>query len=146
MIENEKKLAPFQVKQLDHIVLRVVDIEAMLAFYIEVLGCTLELTQGDFGLYQLRAGSGLIDLVTVDGKLGRMGGAAPEEEGRNVDHFCLAIDPFDVDVLSRYLRDRGVEPSEVATRYGAEGYGPSIYVRDPEGNVVELKGPPDQAT
>lgn len=131
-----------QIKQLDHLVLRVTDLQAMKRFYIDVLGCSLEKTQEALGLYQLRAGSALIDLVPIDGLLGRKGGAAPGVEGRNLDHFCLRIEPFDADAIIAHLKSHGAEPAPVASRYGAEGQGPSIYVPDPEGNVVELKGPP----
>ena len=84
----------------------------------------------------------MIDLVPVDGPLGRAGGAPPGAEGRNLEHFALRIEPFDEPSLRARLLSLGVEPGEVATRYGAEGFGPSLYVRDPDGNVVELKGPP----
>ena len=131
-----------RIKQLDHLVLRVTDLPAMMTFYLDVLGCSLEKTQEALGLYQLRAGSALIDLVPVTGPLGMKGGAAPGREGRNLDHFCLRIDPFDADAIIAHLKARGADPAPVASRYGAEGQGPSIYVSDPEGNVVELKGPP----
>jgi catechol 2,3-dioxygenase-like lactoylglutathione lyase family enzyme len=137
-------LVMFKIRQIDHIVLRVTDLQAMLRFYTEVLGCTLELEQHDVGLYQLRAGQSLIDLVTVDGKLGRGGGAAPGSEGLNLDHFCLCIEPFEPEPLRAWLAAHGAKPSEVARRYGAEGYGPSLYFSDPEGNLVELKGPSEQ--
>ena len=131
-----------RIKQLDHLVLRVTDLQAMMKFYMDVIGCTLEKTQEALGLYQLRAGSALIDLVPVDGPLGLKGGAAPGREGRNLDHFCLQIEPFDADEIIAHLKASGADPAPVASRYGAEGQGPSIYVPDPEGNVVELKGPP----
>jgi len=131
-----------KIRQIDHIVLRVGNLEVMMDFYINVIGCSLEKIQAEIGLYQVRAGSSLIDLVPIDGKLGSAGGAAPGKEGRNLDHFCLRIDPFDADEIIRHLRRHGVAPGEVESRYGAEGEGPSIYVNDPEGNVVELKGPP----
>jgi catechol 2,3-dioxygenase-like lactoylglutathione lyase family enzyme len=131
----------FSIRQIDHLVLRVRDLDAMLRFYVEVLGCTRELDQGDLGLYQLRAGQSLIDLVTVDGKLGRAGGAPPAREGRNLDHFCLRIDPFDGPALRTWLAGKGVATDSVVERYGAEGNGPSLYLNDPEGNMVELKGP-----
>ena len=131
-----------RIRQIDHLVLRVSDIDRMLAFYIDVIGCTLEKVQQDVGLYQVRAGSSLIDLIPVDEKLGKLGGAAPAAEGRNLDHFCLRIEPFDGEAIRRHLRAHGVEPGSIESRYGAEGEGPSIYVADPEGNVVELKGPP----
>ena len=137
--------APFAPTGLDHIVLRVTDLKGMIAFYRDVLGCTLEREQPEIGLHQLRAGSSLIDLVPVTGNLGRMGGAAPGAEGRNLDHFCLGVRPWNEGAIRAYLEARGVEVPESGSRYGAEGEGPSIYIRDPEGNVVELKGPPTVA-
>ena len=127
---------------LDHVVLRVRDLERALAFYCGALGCLEERRLEELGLIQLRAGEALIDLVPADGPLGRAGGAAPSSEGRNVDHVALRIDPFDERALGEHLRAHGVEPGDVAERYGAEGSGPSMYLRDPDGNVVELKGPP----
>lgn len=135
--------AMLTIKQLDHVVLRVSDLRAMKRFYIDVLGCTMDREREDLGLYQLRAGSALIDLVPVDGPLGVKGGAAPGTEGRNMDHFCLTVEPFDADAIIAHLRAHGADPAPVSSRYGAQGQGPSIYVPDPEGNVVELKGPPD---
>lgn len=131
-----------QIRNIDHLVLRVVDVKAMMDFYIGVLGCSLEKVQENIGLYQLRAGHALIDLVPVDGALGRAGGAAPAREGRNLDHFCVRVDPFDADEIRQHLINNGIEPGQVESRYGAEGAGPSIYIADPEGNIVELKGPP----
>jgi glyoxylase I family protein len=135
----------FSIRQIDHIVLRVRGLDAMLRFYADVLGCTLEREQPELGLYQLRAGQCLIDLVTYDGPLGRGGGAAPDGQGLNLDHFCLRIEPFEPEALSAWLASKGVAPSEVARRYGAEGYGPSLYLSDPEGNLVELKGPSERS-
>lgn len=131
----------FHILGIDHIVLRVTDIDRMIAFYCEALGCHVERREDDIGLIQLRAGSALIDLVPVDSELGRPGGAAPGAEGRNLDHFCLRVDPFDAEAIRDHLARHGVEAGPVKTRYGAEGTGPSIYIEDPEGNVVELKGP-----
>jgi len=130
-----------RIRDIDHLVLRVVDLDRMLRFYCDVLGCTIERRQESIGLVQLRAGRALVDLVPVDGELGSAGGAAPGREGRNLDHFCFRVDPFDAADIRRHLAAHGVEAGEVKTRYGAEGSGPSIYIADPEGNVVELKGP-----
>lgn len=137
---------PFQVQQIDHVVLRVRDVAAMEAFYCDVLGCRVERRRGDIGLLQLRAGASLIDLVDVAGKLGGAGGAAPGEEGRNMDHLCLRVEPFEVDGILAHLRNHDVRIGEFGSRYGAEGEGPSQYLLDPEGNTVELKGPPGQVT
>lgn len=133
-----------RIEALDHIVIRAKDTDAMLRFYCDVLGCVVERKlPPELGLIQLRAGSALIDLVPVEGGLGRAGGAPPGEEGRNMDHFCLRLEHFDEAEIRTHLEKSGVEAGPVATRYGAFGNGPSIYIRDPDGNTVELKGPPD---
>jgi glyoxylase I family protein len=137
---------PFQVQQIDHVVLRVRDVAAMEAFYCDVLGCQVERRRDDIGLLQLRAGASLIDLVDVAGKLGHLGGAAPDMEGRNMDHLCLRVEPFDIDGILAHLRAHDVRIGEFGSRYGAEGEGPSQYLLDPEGNMVELKGPPGPVT
>lgn len=130
-----------RISELDHVVLRVADLQKMIAFYCDVLGCTVERRQEDLGLVQLRAGRSMIDLVPVDGPIGRAGGAAPGKEGRNLDHFCVRVEPFDEDAIRRHLRAHGIDGGETKPRFGAEGLGPSIYLTDPEGNTVELKGP-----
>lgn len=131
-----------KIREIDHIVLRVVDADRMIRFYTEVLGCQIERRQDEIGLIQLRAGSSLVDLVPVDKKLGRMGGAAPGKEGHNVDHFCFRVDPFDEAAIRAHLSAHDVANGPAESRYGAEGEGPSIYVNDPEGNIVELRGAP----
>jgi catechol 2,3-dioxygenase-like lactoylglutathione lyase family enzyme len=131
----------FTVLGLDHVVIRATDVDKMVAFYRDVLGCPVEKVQDEFALTQLRAGTALIDIVDVTGKIGRQGGAAPGKEARNMDHFCLSIRPWDEAALLEHLKAHGVTPGEIGRRYGAEGFGQSIYLRDPEGNGVELKGP-----
>ena len=130
-----------QILGLDHLVPRVRDARRMTRFYCEVLGCQVERVREELGLTHLRAGEAMIDLVAVDGELGRKGGAPAGSEGRNVDHFCLRIEPFDAAALVSHLAAHGVSASEIKSRFGAEGTGPSLYLTDPEGNVVELKGP-----
>ena len=142
MASHELAQPKFNILGIDHLVLRVRELDTMLAFYCGALGCTVERRQDEIGLVQLRAGAALIDLVPIDGKLGRAGGAAPGPEARNLDHFCLLIAPFDEAQIRRQLAAHGVDAGPVESRYGAEGVGPSIYLDDPEGNVVELKGPP----
>ncbi|HTU13161.1 MAG TPA: VOC family protein [Allosphingosinicella sp.] len=129
------------IQNIDHVVLRVVDLDKVAAFYIDVLGARWEKRQEAVGLYQLRVGTSLLDLVPVDEKLGRVGGAAPGTEGRNVDHICFRVLPWDGDAVLAHLAAHGIE-SEIVSRYGADGEGPSVYLADPEGNGLELKGPP----
>lgn len=131
------------LQNIDHIVLRVRNIEAMRRFYCDVLGATHVAWRPEFGMSHLRVGSSMIDLVTVDGPLGRKGGAAPGEEGRNLDHLCLRVEPFNEAEIVAHLKQHGFAVGEIARRFGAEGNGTSIYVTDPEGNMVELKGPSD---
>ena len=133
---------PISLRGLDHIVLRVRNRPAMVNFYCNVLGCTVDRDRPEIGLTHIRAGADLIDLVTLDGPLGKAGGAAPGPEGRNLDHFCLQVRPFDEAVIRAHLAAHQVAIVEEGARYGADGEGFSLYIRDPEGNTVELKGPP----
>lgn len=129
------------VRDIDHLVLRTARAEEMIAFYTDVLGMAVERRLDDIGLIQLRAGRSMVDIVPVDGELGRKGGEAPGGQGRNLDHFCVRVDPFDEASIRGALAAHGVEAGPTVQRYGAEGTGPSIYIRDPDGNTVELKGP-----
>ena len=128
---------------IDHIVFRVRNMAAMIAFYEDVLGAHEERRVEDLGLVQLRAGSALIDLVDCASELGRQGGAPPGSEAHNVDHVCFRVSPWDEADILAHLEAHGCMGLEVGRRYGAEGFGPSIYLTDPEGNRLELKGPPD---
>src|ERR1700692_3320292 len=134
-----------RIREIDHLVLRVVDLDGMLHFYCDVLGCTIERRQDSIGLVQLGAGRSLVDLVPIGGEVWSARGAAPGIEGRNLDHFCFRVEPFDEARIRSMLEAHGVVVGPMESRYGAEGEGPSIYVTDPEGNVVELKGPPSVA-
>lgn len=128
------------VTGLDHIVLRTSHMEEMIHFYGTVLGCPVERTLSpEFGLVQLRAGSALIDLVAVDSELGRAGGGPPTEADNNMDHFCLQVAPQAEEEISRYLSSHGIDVGPFERRYGAQGYGNSVYLKDPEGNTVELR-------
>lgn len=133
---------PFSVERIDHLVFRVRDLEASIAFYDAVLGCKVARRRSDLGLVHVRVGTSMVDLVSIDGKLGRAGGAGPAAEGRNVDHLCLRVEPFDENAIVRHLAAHGVTPRGAAsTNFGAEGDGLSLYFTDPDGNVIELKGP-----
>ena len=135
-------MSAIEIRGLDHVVLRVVDLERSLRFYCGALGCVEERRVEKLELVQLRAGAQLIDLVPVDSPLGRMGGEPPGETARNLDYFAVQLADFYAAAIRAPLEAHGVEPGEVAERYGAQGMGPSMYVRDPDGNVVELKGAP----
>ncbi|NTX17033.1 VOC family protein [Myxococcus sp. CA051A] len=131
---------PFQPATVDHLVLRVADAARMASFYRDVIGCTVDREVPHLGLTHLRVGTAMIDLVSLDGKLGRAGGAAPGREGRNVDHFCITVQPFDEAAIRAHLAEQGVAVFAPGERYGATGEGFSFYIQDPEGNTIELKG------
>jgi catechol 2,3-dioxygenase-like lactoylglutathione lyase family enzyme len=132
---SEDVTSPLTITEIDHVVLRCRDQERMLRFYTDVLGLPEERRLEAIGLVQLRAGRSLVDFVP---------GAPAGYEGANVDHVCLLLAPVEMESVLRWLAEHGVETvGEPMVRYGATGYGLSIYVRDPEGNVVELKVPAD---
>jgi glyoxylase I family protein len=132
-----------KLRGIDHVVLRVRDMDVMKRFYCDVLGAVYVAYRTQLGMSHLRVGAAMIDLVLVDGPLGRPGGAAPGREGRNMDHLCLRVEPFDQAAIVSYLKSKGVSVGDIKNRFGAEGNGVSIYLTDPEGNTVELKGPSD---
>ncbi len=123
----------FEILGIDHVVLRVADLERAIAFYEGVLGAKVERRSESFGLVQLRAGRSLIDLIKA---------SETDREGANMDHFALRIEPFDEAAIRALLKAHGIEAGELKKRYGADGNGPSLYIQDPDGNTVELKGPP----
>jgi len=133
---------PFSVQRIDHVVLRMRDLEGAIAFYGETIGCDVVRRRDDLGLVHLRAGTSMIDLVAVDGPLGRPGGGAAGSQGRNMDHLCLRVEPYDEAAILALLDRLGLPcAGQVQANFGAEGSGPSIYFHDPEGNLIELKGP-----
>ncbi len=122
----------FRVERIDHVVLRVSDLAAMVRFYEQALGFNVERRLERISLVQMRAGASMLDLVA-----GEHAEGAP-----NMDHLCFRIEPFDRDAIVRQLAPFDISVGETVERYGAEGNGPSVYFHDPEGNQVELKGPP----
>jgi glyoxylase I family protein len=139
----ERAMNPIHVTKLDHVVLRVADIKQSIHFYCDILGCP-EKRISDW-LHQYQAGSSMIDLVPIDSDIGRRSGYGPPEAGRNVDHFALTIGEFDEEAIVAYLEENGVTVDRSGRRFGAQGYGPSVYFQDPDGNFVELKGPSEEA-
>ena len=134
-------MAPFRVLGIDHIVLRCTNLPGMVQFYCDHLGFEVAKRNEPLGLVHLRSHAAMVDLVALDGPLGRAGGAAPGTEGRNLDHLCLRVEPFGREAIVAHLQAHGVRIGDFGSRYGAEGEGPSQYLFDPEGNLVELKGP-----
>ena len=130
---------------IDHVVIRCRDIERAVAFYRDGLGCAMEWRRPDLGLVHLRAGAALIDLVDIAGRLGGAG-RPPDAATANMDHLCLAVAPFDPDFIVARVVAAGGTAEPPQRRYGAEGYGMSLYCRDPEGNRIELKGPAEPGT
>ena len=122
----------FHVERIDHVVLRVGDLKAMVRFYEQALGFRVERTLERLNLVQMRAGASLLDLVP---------GERPAAGAANMDHLCFRVSPFDRDEIVRRLAPLNISVGETVERYGAEGTGPSLYFHDPEGNQVELKGP-----
>lgn len=136
-------LKPFTIERVDHLVLRVEHLERSVAFYEQVVGCKVARRRDDLGMVHMRAGASMLDLVSVSGTLGRRGGGAAGKEMRNMDHFCLKIEPFDEQELRLYLSSHSVNIlGGVFQNFGAEGTSPSLYFNDPDGNLIEFKGAP----
>ena len=131
---------PFRIVDIDHVVLRTVDPSRLETFYTKVLGCPVVKRQEKIGLTQLRAGRALIDIMVIKDE--EAASAPRGSASGNMDHLCLRIDPFDPGAVRRHFSAHGVSVGEAVTRFGAEGSGPSVYLEDPEGNRIELKGPP----
>ena len=138
---NQVSAAPFHVQRIDHVVFRVVDLARAENFYQRVLGCEVAKRRDDLGLLHLRAGASMIDLVAIDGPLGRCHDHTSGATSRNVDHLCLRIEPFDEASIVAHLSAHGITPHGPASRnFGAEGEGPSLYFDDADGNTIEIKG------
>ncbi len=133
---------PFALEGLDHVVLLVNDMAEAELFYREVVGCTVENALPQYGMLQLRAGAALIDLVDIGAEEGAWG-RPKVPGGRNMDHVCIATGPWDEAAMRAHLAAHDVEIVEEGIRGGARGDGLSFYVKDPSGNVLELKGPPE---
>ena len=137
---------PFTVQHIDHVVLRTEQMQAMAGFY-QTLGAQVKRDAlHELGMLQLQLGQSMIDLVDVAGRLGQAGGAAPGPEGRNVDHMALRIAPFDEDAIIEFCQAHDIQSQRIDhDLLGADGYGPAVYVTDPDGNKVELKGSRNEA-
>ena len=133
--------APFLLTGIDHVVLLVGDMERATRFYTDVIGCPVDNDLPQYGMRQLRAGAALIDLVDISSEKGAW--AKPEVAGgRNVDHVALGLGPADPETVRRHLAAHKVEIVEKGERTGALGDTLSFYIRDPDGNQIELSFPP----
>lgn len=132
-------MTPFEMQAIDHVVIRAADARRLVDFYVDALGCKLAWDRPELGLTHLQAGSAMIDIVDIDGPLGRNGVSRSDGQGRNVDHVCLRIAPFDAAALEAHFRAFGIAIDPPQERFGAQGRGLSIYLTDPEGNGIELK-------
>jgi len=137
----------FHVERIDHVVLRVRDLPAMIRFYEQALGFNVERRLDRINLVQMRAGASMLDLILSDGKPAAAAASeASTPQTPNMDHLCFRIEPFDRAAIEARLGPLGIAVGETFQRYGAEGTGPSVYFHDPEGNQIELKGPPAPAS
>ena len=141
--DGHANMANVSVRGIDHIVLRVRDIAKSIAWYECVLGAQQERYVSDINLHQLRLGAALIDLMPVCSDQKDNDKVVMKEPVTNMDHFCVLLDCFDEQRVRDHLKRCGVQSGNVERRYGALGYGPSMYITDPDGNTVELKGPPE---
>lgn len=130
---------PFRVEAIDHVVIRAANASELVGFYVDAIGCKLAWNRPELGLTHLEAGTAMLDIVSIDGSLGKDGVSFSSGPGRNVDHLCLRIAPFDYDALKAHFAAFGIAIDPPQSRYGAQGHGLSIYLTDPEGNGIELK-------
>lgn len=132
-------MTPFSLQAIDHVVIRAINAPVLVAFYMDAIGCNLVWDRPDIGLTHLEAGNAIIDIVSIDGPLGENGVSSARGPGRNVDHVCLRISPFDFAALRAHFETFGITVAAPQKRFGAQGHGLSIYLTDPEGNGIELK-------
>lgn len=124
------------VQGIDHVAINVRDMEAMTAFYSEILGCSVERRREAAGLVHLRAGNTLIDLIDSNGPLGR---ATPAGYRNRLNHLCLTASDFDAKLLRETFISKGVAVGAIKERYGSTGVSRTLYFRDPENNGLELR-------
>ena len=132
-------MRPFSLQAIDHVVIRAVNAAELVAFYVEAIGCKLAWDRPELGLTHLEAGNALIDIVSIEGPLGTKGVSLAAGAGRNVDHLCLRIAPFDFEALKAHFERFAIVLAPPQARFGAQGDGLSIYLTDPEGNGIQLK-------
>ena len=148
----------FGLLELDHLVLRTRDLPRLRDFYLE-LGCSIERDRrAELGMVQLRIGASMLDIVDVHGPIGQSGSKPGETDQslghgnddhrnldhRNLDHYAVRIEPYDEVAILAFCEARGIQAEAPSfPLLGADGYGPAVYITDPDGNRLELKGPPN---
>lgn len=136
----------FKIKAMDHIVLNVPDIDRSLAFYVDVLGLAPErldqFRRGEAPFPSVRiSGDTVIDLFPM-----KPGDTLRDGPGlQNLNHFTMVVEAADFEAFQAHLAEGGVTIEEgPGRRWGARGYGQSVYFRDPDGNRIEVRCyPPD---
>ena len=127
------------ITEMDHIVLRVSDVEASLSFYSEILGLPVERVDqwraGEVRFPSVRLNADtIIDLFASDQE------PIGKEGAKNQDHYCMVIEPTDMEALKAEFEAIGVEiQAGPGKRWGSHGDGISLYIYDPDDNVVELR-------
>lgn len=131
---------PLTLRGVDHVALRVRSLDLSVAFYCSILRCEVVARNEDAGIVHLRAGAQMIDLIWLEGRMGKLGGAERRVEARNMHHVCLAYEPYDSSALFTYLDEHKIEHSAMPQdNLGAEGQGASVYLADPDENLIEIK-------
>jgi glyoxylase I family protein len=129
---------PFQLDGIDHVLLVVDGMPRAIRFYQDVLGCELKRELPQYAMAELKAGRSALDLVDAAAAEGAW--ARSPGPGRNMDHLCLAISAWDEDGLRRHLAAHGAAIVEARREVEDGRAWLSLYVRDPSGNVIELRG------
>lgn len=132
----------FKIKRLDHLVIRTQNIKEMISFYCFVLGYKMQRDNlKESGLIELNAGESMIDLFDIsNSNLNNDKKLECDKDIKNLDHFCILLDEFDETEIKVHLKSFGVDFGDIEMNYGSSGYGPSLYIFDPDGNKIELKG------
>jgi glyoxylase I family protein len=128
---RRSSFAVMKISGIDHVVLKVADLNRSIDFYCDILGCKLEWRRDELALAHLRVGNSFVDLVAGKWALG--------QHDSNMDHLCLTVADFDLDRARAELLARGVAVGEAGERFGASGWGASLYLLDPDGNGLELR-------